>query len=234
MPPTTSAPPRVRDWSPGDRPRERLRERGPWALADRELLALLVGSGGRSGSALDVAARVLDAAGGSLRSLAARPATELEGVAGVGAATAARLAAALELGRRTAAERGDRGARVRGPRDVYDRMAPRLRDLPQEEYHVLLVDTRHRVLRDVLVTRGPVDASLVHPREVFRAAVAGNAAGVILVHNHPSGVADPSPEDRRVTRQMVAAGEVVGIPVLDHVIVGDGVWRSLAEEGGLG
>ena len=234
MPPPASPSARVRDWSPGDRPRERLRERGPWALADRELLALLVGSGGRAGSALDVAARVLEGAGGSLRGLAGRPAAELEAVPGVGVATAARVVAALELGRRTAAERADKGARVRGPRDVYDRMAPRLRDLPQEEFHVLLVDTRHRVLRDVLVTRGTVDASLVHPREVFRAAVAGNAAGVILVHNHPSGDAEPSPEDRRVTRQMVAAGEVVGIPVLDHVVVGDGVWTSLAEQGGLG
>jgi DNA repair protein RadC len=110
-------------------------------------------------------------------------------------------------------------------------MGPRLRDLPQEEFHALLLNTRHRIVREVAVTRGILDASLIHPREVFRPAVVESAAGVILVHNHPSGDPTPSAEDRAVTRQLAEAGRSLGIPVLDHVIVGDGGYTSLAQEG---
>jgi DNA repair protein RadC len=113
-------------------------------------------------------------------------------------------------------------------------MGPLLRDLRQEEFHALLLNTQHRVIRDVLVTRGILDASLIHPREVFRTAIVESAAGVILVHNHPSGDPAPSGEDRSVTRQLAAAGRAIGIPVLDHVIVGEGRWVSLGEEGGMG
>ena len=142
------------------------------------------------------------------------------------------MVAALELGRRVAATSADDEEPIRGPADVFRRMGSRLRDLPQEEFHALLLNTRHRVLREVAVTRGILDASLIHPREVFRVAVIEGAAGIILVHNHPSGDPTPSPEDRAVTRQLREAGRALGIPVLDHVVVGDGCWRSLAEEGG--
>jgi DNA repair protein RadC len=108
-----------------------------------------------------------------------------------------------------------------------------MRDLPQEEFHALLLNTRHQVVREVTVTRGILDASLIHPREVFRAAVVEGAAGVVIVHNHPSGDPTPSAEDRAVTRQLGEAGRALGIPVLDHVIIGDGAWRSLAGEGDL-
>jgi DNA repair protein RadC len=113
-------------------------------------------------------------------------------------------------------------------------MGPRLRDLPQEEFHALLLNTRHRIVREVQVTRGLLDASLIHPREVFRVAVAEGAAGVILVHNHPSGDPAPSADDRVVTRQLHAAGKALGIPVLDHVIVAEGGFVSLADEEGWG
>lgn len=231
-PPRSTSP--IHSWSPQDRPRERLRALGPTALSVRELLAILVGSGGTTGSALDLADRVL---GGtepaSLRRLATVPAGSLESVPGVGSATAARILAALELGRRAAAEPPERGDPIRGPGDVFRRVGPLLRDLRQEEFHALLLNTQHRVIRDVLVTRGILDASLIHPREVFRAAIVESAAGVILVHNHPSGDPTPSQEDRTVTRQLVSAGSAVGIPVLDHVIVGSGGFVSLAERGGL-
>ena len=219
----------IRRWSAHDRPRERLRAVGARHLSSRELVALLVGSGGSGGSAFHVADRVLAWADGSLRRLAAADPGALEGVAGVGAATAARIVAALELGRRGAAwaEEGDEP--IRGPADVFRRLGPRLRDLPQEEFHALLLNTRHRVIREVAVTRGILDASLIHPREVFRTAVVEGAAGIILVHNHPSGDATPSPEDRAVTRQLAEAGRALGIPVLDHVVIGDGEWRSAAE-----
>lgn len=199
-------------------------------LSVRELLALLIGSGGAGGSVFAVADRLLAFSGGSLRVLDGTDAGALEALPGVGGATATRILAALELGRRAWLEARPDDDPIRGPADVYRRMAPRLRDLPQEEFHALLLNTRHRVVREVAVTRGILDASLIHPREVFRAAVAESAAAVILVHNHPSGDPTPSAEDRAVTRQLRDAGRALGIPVLDHVVVGDGRWSSLAED----
>ena len=247
----------IRSWSREDRPRERLRSLGPAVLSVRELLAILVGSGGRSGSALDVADQVLhqlgyaspgggctrsssdqgtalQEPGGALRRLATLPPGVLEAQPGIGSATASRIVAAMELGRRAAVESGGEDEPIRGPRDVFSRVGPLLRDLRQEEFHALLLNTQHRVIRNVLVTRGILDASLIHPREVFRAAIVESAAGIILVHNHPSGDPTPSQEDRMVTKQLVAAGSAVGIPVLDHVIIGEGNFVSLAERGGLG
>ncbi|MFW6206969.1 MAG: RadC family protein, partial [Gemmatimonadota bacterium] len=181
------------------------------------------------GSALDVAGRILGKAG-SLRGLAAQTAEELAGVPGVGRATASRIVAALELGRRAGAAAHDDRSRIQGPADVHKRMGPLLRDLRQEEFHALLLDSQHRVVRDVVVTRGILDASLIHPREVFRPAILESAAAVILVHNHPSGDPSPSSEDRAVTRQLREAGRAIGIPVLDHVVVGDGTWASVDSE----
>jgi len=151
----------------------------------------------------------------------------LEAVPGIGPATAARIIAALELGRRAEIESHRDGGAVRGPEDVYRLLGPRLRDLPQEEFHVLLLNSQNRVIREVLVSRGILDASLVHPREVFRAAILEGAASIVVVHNHPSGDPTPSPEDRGVTDRLAEAGRTVGIPLLDHVIVGAGRYASL-------
>ena len=167
-----------------------------------------------------------------MRWLAALDVAALEAIPGVGPATATRMLAALELGRRTAVEEPAQRQWIRGPEDVFLRLGPRLRDLPQEEFHALLLDTRHRVLREALVTQGTLDASLISPREVFRLAIAEGAAAVIIAHNHPSGDPTPSPDDRAVTRQIAEAGRALGIPVLDHVIVGDGRFASLANERG--
>lgn len=212
-----------------ERPRERLRSVGARNLSLPELLALVVGSGSAGSPATSVASRLTDLAGASLQRLASMDVAVLERVPGVGAATAARVLASLELGRRAAAHDAEQGGQVRGPADVFARMGPRLRDVPQEEFHALLLNSRHRIVREVLVTRGTLDAALIHPREVFRPAVAEGAAGVILVHNHPSGDPTPSPEDRAVTRQLAEAGRTVGIPVLDHVVVGRGSYVSLAD-----
>jgi DNA repair protein RadC len=212
-----------------DRPRERLRAVGARNLSVRELLALIVGSGSRGSSALAVAERLGRVSEGSLQRLASLDVALLERVPGVGRATASRVLAALELGRRAASADAEPGERIRGPADVFARMGPRLRDVPQEEFHALLLNSRHRILREVLVTRGTLDSSLIHPREVFRSAVAEGAAGVILVHNHPSGDPTPSAEDRSVTRQLAEAGRAIGIPVLDHIVVGRGAYASLAD-----
>jgi DNA repair protein RadC len=221
----------IREWPPLERPRERLHADGAGALATRELLAILIGSGREGASAVDVAGELLRRADGSLRRLSASSPQELAAARGVGPAVAARLAAALELGRRLAREGPLERTRIRGPRDVHDRCAPGLRDLAQEEFRVLLLNTQHAVVRELLVTRGTLDTSVVHPREVFRAAVAESAASMILVHNHPSGDPTPSPEDRAVTSQLADAGRLLGIPVLDHVVIGDGRYVSFVEAG---
>jgi DNA repair protein RadC len=221
----------IREWPAPERPRERLHAEGPGALAARELLAILVGSGREGASAVDIAGELLRTSDGSLRRLAAASPVELASVAGIGPAVAARVSAALELGRRLAREGPLERTRIRGPRDIYDRCAPGMRDLAQEEFRVLLLNTQHAVAREIVVTRGTLDASIVHPREVFRAAITESAAATILVHNHPSGDPTPSPEDRAVTRQLAEAGRLLGIPVLDHVVIGDGRYVSFVEAG---
>jgi DNA repair protein RadC len=205
---------------------------GARAMSDVELAAVVIG-GGSAARALESARSAMSALeGAGLGRVASLPSSELE--KRVGPAAAARLSAAIELGRRAATQPLERGQRLRGPADIHGIFGARLRHLPQEEFHVLLLDARHRLLRASLVTRGTADTSLVHAREVFREAVREGASAVILVHNHPSGDPRPSPEDRTVTRQLSQAGSVVGIPVLDHVIVGDGRYVSMAEEGAMG
>jgi DNA repair protein RadC len=178
-----------------------------------------------------VAAGLLERGGGSLRQLAARPGAELTLSPGVGPVKAARLLAAFELAARLLQEQRPAQPRVRDPADVAALLGPRLRDLAVEEFHVLALDSQSRVQRDVLVTRGLLNSALVHPREVFRAAIAEAAAGIIVVHNHPSGDPTPSPEDQAVTRQLVQAGKLLDLPVYDHVIVAGDRWLSFVAAG---
>jgi len=221
----------IRELPAAERPRERLRSHGAHALSSSELLAILLGSGSEGRSALGIGQEILTTCRGSLRLLATQPVATLTSVRGVGTARAVGIHAALELGRRMAAEERQEGAPVRWPRDVYEIFAQRLEDLPVEEFHVAVLDSQHRLERDITVTRGLLNSSLVHPREVFREAIAERAAAIILVHNHPSGDPTPSPDDRVVTEQLVQAGKVLDIPVQDHVIIGRGRYISFAEAG---
>ncbi|UCG88783.1 MAG: DNA repair protein RadC [Gemmatimonadota bacterium] len=214
-----------------DRPRERLFSLGSDSLTTAELLAILIGTGTWGHDALVVAQGLLRLGTGSLRELARRPPAELAIVPGVGRAKAARIAAALELARRLTCEVRAAPYTVRGPVDVHRWCAPTMRDLAVEEFRILALDAQNRITRDLLITRGILDSSLVHPREVFRAAIAEAAAGVIVVHNHPSGDPAPSADDRAVTRQLVEAGRVLDIPVHDHVVVGGEQYFSFAEAG---
>jgi DNA repair protein RadC len=200
-------------------------------LTAPELLAILLGTGGRGKSALELAAGLLAPGDGSLRWLAARPAGELLRTPGVGPAKGARMLAALEFGARLAREARPVLPRIRAPDDVARIVGPRLRDLAVEEFHLLALDSQSQVTRDVLITRGLLNSSLVHPREVFRAAIAEAAAGIILVHNHPSGDPTPSADDQAVTKQLVAAGELLDVPVYDHVIVAGDRFMSFATRG---
>lgn len=220
----------IRSWPPRERPRERLLHAGAQALSDRELLAILIGSGTRGSSAAELAGELLTRCGGSLRRIVVAL-NRRERVPGVGPAVSARISAALELGRRLAREGPASRPTIRGPSDVFELCAPGMRDLEQEEFRVLLLTTQHALLREVFVTRGTLDGSLVHPREVFRTAIAEGAATVILLHNHPSGDPTPSPEDKAVTRQLAEAGRILGIPVVDHVVIGDARYTSFVESG---
>ncbi|MFL5521988.1 MAG: DNA repair protein RadC [Gemmatimonadales bacterium] len=224
----------VQSLGPRDRPRERLRALGPAALSSAELLAIVLGTGAPAQDVIGVAHGLLATAGGSLRHLASRPAAAWQGQAGIGPAKAARLLAAFELGLRAAQEERPVRPRIKDPEDVVRLLGPRLRDLAVEEFHLLALDSQSQVLREVLVTRGILDSSLVHPREVFRPAIIEAAAGIIVVHNHPSGDPTPSAEDRAVTRQLVAAGRLLDLPLYDHVIVAGDRWVSLAAAGLLG
>lgn len=214
-----------------ERPRERLLALGPAALTTIELLAILIGTGTSQVDVLAVAQELSRLATGSLRELSRRPLGELAKVVGVGRAKAARVVAALELARRLAGESRATPYEVRSPSDVYRWSGPKMRDLAVEEFHLLTLDAQNRITRDLVITRGILDGSLVHPREVFRAAVAEAAAAVIVVHNHPSGNPAPSADDRAVTHQLAEAGRILDIPVYDHLVVGGDHYFSFTEAG---
>jgi len=214
-----------------ERPRERLWALGPPALTSVELLAILLGTGSGGFTALELAARLLEVGEGSLRRVAMRPRAELLQTEGIGPGKGARLLAAFEIASRLAAEGRPVAPRIREPEDVAHLFQPRLRDLQVEEFHLLALDSQSQVLRQVLVTRGLLNSSLVHPREVFRAAIAEAAAGIIVVHNHPSGDPTPSAEDRTVTRQLAEAGRLLDLALYDHVIIGGDRFVSLATLG---
>jgi DNA repair protein RadC len=221
----------IRELPAGERPRERLSAHGAARLSSIELLAIVLGTGSSGQSALSLAQDVLGQTAGSLRRIAAEPVASLTAVPGIGRARAVVIHAALELGRRMAEEARPEGVAIRAPRDVFRIFGPRLEDAPVEEFHVAILDSQHRLERDITVTRGILNSSLVHPREVFREAIAERAAALILVPNHPSGDPTPSADDRQVTEQLVAAGRLLDIPVHDHVIVGRGRYVSFAEAG---
>jgi len=222
---------RTRELPASDRPRERLEAHGVAALSAPELLAVLWGSGGAAGSAYEIAADTLARHGG-LAEMARADLLELTAVPGVGTARAAQLLAAFELGRRSAAG-GWSGARwtIRAPRDVADRLLPEMAPLEREELRVLLLNAKNVVLRQTTVYVGNVSAALVRVAELFRDAVRIHAAGVIIVHNHPSGDPEPSPDDLHLTAEAIAAGRLLDIGVLDHVIVGGGAFVSLRDRG---
>ncbi len=215
-----------------DPPRERLFRLGPDALSDGELVALILRTG-HAGSSAHEAARRLLARSGGLLGVGAMELHELVEARGIGLAKGASVIAALEIGRRVAALRRPEAPALRDPADVYRRLHPRLRHAPEERFLALLLDGRHRILREVLVSKGTLTASLVHPREVFRSAIRSGAAGIILAHNHPSGDPAPSAEDRDVTLRLARAGELLGVPVIDHVVVAERGYTSFREEGWL-
>jgi DNA repair protein RadC len=220
----------IRHWPEGDRPREKLLKVGASALSEAELLAILLGAGVRGRSALDVA-RALLAEFGSLRALLTADRQRVCKTRGLGPARYVALQAALELTRRHYQELMTAGSVLENPQATREFVQLRLRDLPHEVFCCLLLDSRYRVLGFEELFRGTIDGAIVHPREVVKLALSRNAAAMILVHNHPSGVAEPSPADRHITVRLKEALALVDIRVIDHLVVGDGVCESFAERG---
>ena len=220
----------IRDWPSDERPREKLLERGAAALSDAELLAILLRNGTPGNSALDVARDVLKSFR-SLRKLIAADRRRFCMEPGLGPARFAELQAALEIARRQLTESLRAGPSLGSPRATCDFLTAKLRDLEHEVFCCLYLDKRHRLIQFEELFRGTIDGASVHPREIVKLALQRNSAAVIVAHNHPSGIAEPSHADTLITQRVKEALGLVDIRLLDHIIVGDGVSVSLAERG---
>lgn len=219
----------IKELPPELRPRERLLEAGPAALSDGELLGLLLGIGNLQKTAVELAGDVISEAGG-LHGLYDADAHELTRVNGIGPAKACIILAAVEFGRRIGQVRNPGRPVISSPADVDRLLRGRIANLDRENFVAVLLNTKNEVIGSPLISVGTLSAALVHPREVFKPAIRASAASVVLAHNHPSGNAEASKEDREVTGRLVGAAEILGIEVLDHVIVGDGHY-SMKEHG---
>jgi DNA repair protein RadC len=213
----------IKEWPEDERPRERLMKLGTEALSEAQLLAIVLSTGEASSgqSALDLALHLLQTFEG-LRALDAASIAELCQTKGIGPAKATTIKAALELGKRLSREPPVRKVKVTAPRDLVNYFQPHLQYLRKEVFKVVLLDTKHQMLKDVTVSEGSLSASLVHPREAFLPAIKESAAAVIFLHNYPSGDPTPSSEDKELTLRLAEVGQLVGISVLDHIIIGAG------------
>lgn len=240
---------RLKDLPKDERPRERLYKHGPSHLKTSELIALILKSGYKGTTALQLGEQILKEYDSDLKRMAENRPKQFESIKGVGSAKAAQLVAAFELGRRLALSHADR-VKISSPSDIADHLMPLMRDLRKEVVCVMCLDTKggittrgikgdvdneiqwgKRLISEETVFEGTLNASVFHPREIFRFAIEESANSIVLAHNHPSGDPKPSKEDIRATKQLVEAGNYVGIKVLDHIIIGDGIFCSLKEEG---
>ena len=222
----------MKELTPGDRPREKLLAHGAHALGDNELVALVVGNGCRERDALAVANELLAARGG-LHGVSRSTADDLRRAAGVGRAKAAQMLAAIELGRRTLTRAPEDRAQLLMPCDTAAFLMPAFGGRPVEQFGLVLLDTKYRVIRTAVVAVGTLNSTVVEPRDVFREAALGSAAAVVVFHNHPSGDPTPSPDDVDLTWRLKACGALLGIDLIDHVILGDARYYSFKEMGRL-
>jgi DNA repair protein RadC len=216
----------MHDLPRSDRPRERLQKHGAEALSTAELLALLMG-GGTKGQSVLMTAQTLLASFGNLQNIASASIQELSKVKGIGPAKACQVKAALELAKRMDAPDYKKGTSIKSPEEAVESIKSTLKGKKKEHFYLLCLDTRNRVTNVDQISIGNLDSSIVHPREVFKTAISCLASSVIFVHNHPSGDLEPSSEDINLTKRLAEAGELVGIPVLDHIIVCDKDYTSM-------
>ncbi len=220
----------ITDWPVAERPREKLLRQGAATLSDAELLAIFLRTGVKGQTAVDLARQLLTEHGG-LRPLLAADRKKFCASHGMGDAKYVQLQATLEMGRRHLQESLERGDSFCSPEETRNYLRIRLADHPNEVFACLFLDTRHRLIAYNELFQGTIDGASVHPREVVRKAMKHNAAAVILAHNHPSGIAEPSHADEQITRRLQQALALIDVKVLDHIIVGDGEMTSLAERG---
>lgn len=221
---------KIRDVHEADRPRERLMRQGAQSLSNQELLAILLRTGTREESVLALANRVL-LNFEKLHALKHATLEEIIGIKGIGEAKAVQLLAAIELGRRLAQKEVEDRYTIRSPEDAANFLMQDMTALQQEHFVVLFLNTKNQVIHQKTIFIGSLNASIVHPREIYREAVKRSAASIICAHNHPSGVPTPSPEDIDVTNRLVEAGIIIGVDLLDHVIIGDHQFISMKEKG---
>lgn len=223
----------IKEWPADERPREKMQKTGAASLSDAELLALVIRSGDPSTkqSAIDLGRELIKHFSGNLRELASADLSELCAIKGVGLAKATSVKAAFTLASRFKDRKLERFDRFTSPQQVFDYFNHEFRDSRKEYFLVLLLDGKNRIIRRVQISEGSLNQSIVHPREVFSPAVKETSAAVILVHNHPTGDPAPSSEDIAITRRLKEAGEIMGIKVLDHIIIGDGEYVSFVERG---
>jgi DNA repair protein RadC len=220
----------IKDWPEGERPRERLLINGAHNLSEAQLLAIILRTGGGGRNALDLAIEILNFFG-DLKKIETASLREFTNIKGMGKAKVAQLKAAFELGRRLMGEPSVRGPSFSSSHDVYSYYQYRFKNLKKEVFCCVMLDAKNRILKDCKISEGTLTNSLIHPREAFRDAVKETAASVIFVHNHPSGDPSPSREDISITERLVSVGELIGIKVLDHIIIGDEKYTSMREKG---
>ncbi|SCZ77213.1 RadC family protein [Acidaminobacter hydrogenoformans] len=213
----------------GERPREKMIKTGASALSNAELIATVIGSGSSQESALTLAHRVLSLDPKGLSHLAGANIEELSSIRGIGVSKACQIMAVAELGRRICSEQTSVKVKVAGPAEIAEIMIVEMRHLVKEVFKVVLLDTKNQIISIEDISVGSLNASIVHPREVFQPAIRRSANAVVLIHNHPSGHPEPSTEDKRVTERLVEAGQLMGIQVLDHIVIGDLKYYSFKE-----
>ena len=221
----------MRQWPRADRPREKLLDHGPGALSVAELLAVVLRSGSAGRSALEEARALLEASGNGLRGLAALGMAELCRVKGIGPVKAAQVLALLEVAKRFGEEEFRPGTPFRGSGDVYAHFRERLAGERHEQFYAVLLDNKNRKIKEICVSQGSLTSSIVHPRDVYLPVIRESAAAVVFVHNHPSGDPTPSREDIEITRRLREVGEIVGVRVLDHIVIGRGRYVSFVDDG---
>ncbi len=221
----------IKSWSPDDRPREKLILKGKSALSDAELIAILLGSGTSSLSAVELAKKVLQPAGNNLHELARHTVKDLIKIKGIGEAKALTIVAALELGRRRKEIEGNEKPKIAGSRDAYEILKADLLDISHEEFWIVLLNRANRVIRKSQISQGGVAGTVADPKIIFKVALEELASGIILAHNHPSGNLTASQADLDLTKKLKDAGKLLDIQVLDHIIVAGQRYFSFADEG---
>ena len=220
----------IKDWPEYERPRERLLHHGPEYLSDAELLAILINKGYAGKTSVEIARSLLTQFG-TLRNIMSASYSEMKEIKGIGKAKYAQIKAALEMGVRLSQEKILPGKKIKKAQDIVDYYCAEMKDKKKELFHIILLDVRYQIIRNVLISMGSLSETTVHPREVMKPAILSNAASILVGHNHPSGQATPSREDIEVTKRLVEAGRIIGIDVLDHLILGDEEFVSLKEKG---